>query len=498
MEVIGVSTAASTRPPYCEFGVTIDWKSSKHLTTRSQFAKKQQKKEERILSNIRRQDVFAKSGTSDLVMLSLAAGLAKVESVSALSYDEIIGGTRDVVESLPSLPEMNLDVDTWGFTNFIAENLPTVVGGLAVLALPIIVSNVYKKSQNYGTVSAKQAFRELGNAESVTQLLDIREGKVIRAEGTPDLRGYKKRVTQIPYTTVNVEAFVVRVKGKFKKPEETELYILDRFDGSALAAAKLLIQNGFKAAYAIKDGAEGPSGWQSSELPWLKPRKGFTFDLPGLKDVFDTDNSSLVPATLGVAAAAGVGLVVFSEVEIALQLLGSAALVQILVKKLLFAKDRKKTFEDLQLFVDTKIAPKELMSELQSIGKVFLPEYKEIKEAAVNGAATVEKSVEAAAPAVVGTLAVSEINQAKSPSVVGAVASNVEITPPAALVSTDASFFAAGETVPEPKVEEGKVERKELVTVTPSISTDLLRIKRASSPYTQFPGMKPPPPPSKP
>jgi chitinase domain-containing protein 1 len=47
-----------------------------------------------------------------------------------------------------------------------------------------------------------------------------------------------------------------------------------------------------------------------------------------------------VPTTLGVAAAAGVGLVVFSEAETALQLLGSAALVQLFVKKFLFADVR--------------------------------------------------------------------------------------------------------------------------------------------------------------
>lgn len=34
-----------------------------------------------------------------------------------------------------------------------------------------------------------------------------------------------------------------------------------RFDGDSELVAELVTVNGFKAAYAIKDGAEGPRGW---------------------------------------------------------------------------------------------------------------------------------------------------------------------------------------------------------------------------------------------
>lgn len=37
------------------------------------------------------------------------------------------------------------------------------------------------------------------------------------------------------------------------------LYV--RFDGNSEMVAELAAVNGFKAAYAIKDGAEGPRGW---------------------------------------------------------------------------------------------------------------------------------------------------------------------------------------------------------------------------------------------
>lgn len=34
-----------------------------------------------------------------------------------------------------------------------------------------------------------------------------------------------------------------------------------RFDGNSELVAELVTANGFKAAYAVKDGSEGPKGW---------------------------------------------------------------------------------------------------------------------------------------------------------------------------------------------------------------------------------------------
>lgn len=41
----------------------------------------------------------------------------------------------------------------------------------------------------------------------------------------------------------------------------TETGMATRFDGNSELVAELATVNGFKAAYAIKDGAEGPRGW---------------------------------------------------------------------------------------------------------------------------------------------------------------------------------------------------------------------------------------------
>ena len=85
-----------------------------------------------------------------------------------------------------------------------------------------------------------------------------------------------------------------------------------RFDGNSELVAELVVVNGFKGAYAIKDGAEGPRGWmvffilfsllipfltswniitsfkkcilQNSGLPWIPPKKAFSLDLGDLSD----------------------------------------------------------------------------------------------------------------------------------------------------------------------------------------------------------------------
>lgn len=42
-----------------------------------------------------------------------------------------------------------------------------------------------------------------------------------------------------------------------------------RFDGNSELVAELVTLNGFKSAYAIKDGAEGPRGWVVSIFLFL-------------------------------------------------------------------------------------------------------------------------------------------------------------------------------------------------------------------------------------
>ncbi|KAH9320237.1 hypothetical protein KI387_022006 [Taxus chinensis] len=310
----------------------------------------------------------------------------------ALTYEEAL---QQGVSSSPT--EAPMDIDLNGITDavlsFSSANALVIVGGVVLVGIPLVLTRLLSQPKTWGTTSAEDAYSKLGE-DPQAQLLDIRTLEDIKEVGSPDIRKLKKRAVQISYG--DDASFLEKASVKFKDPANTTLYILDKFDGSSTKVAKLVTENGFKSAFAIKDGAEGLKGWQKSGLPWLIPRNPFTLDLGNFTEALGSaieDSSGLVPVTVGVAAATGIGLAAISEIETVLQLLGSAALIQILLKKLLFAEDRKRTLQQLQEFLDTKVAPKELVVELKEIGKAFLPKTIDV---ATNNGATVPNSTPAA------------------------------------------------------------------------------------------------------
>ncbi|KAJ6710350.1 RHODANESE-LIKE DOMAIN-CONTAINING PROTEIN 4 CHLOROPLASTIC [Salix koriyanagi] len=210
----------------------------------------------------------------------------------------------------------------------------------------------------------------------MAQLLDIRAAVDFRQVGSPDIKGLSKKPASIVYKSEDKPGFLKKLSLKFKEPENITLFILDKFDGNSELVAELVAVNGFKAAYAIKDGAEGPRGWMNSGLPWIPPKKAFSLDLGDLSDTISGafgEGSDALLVTFTLSAAAGLGVLALSEMETILQVLGSAALIQFTSKKLLFAEDRKQTLEQVDEFLTTKIAPKELVGELKDIGKALLP-----------------------------------------------------------------------------------------------------------------------------
>lgn len=285
------------------------------------------------------------------------AGLAK-----ALTYEEALG--------LAGSGSSDFDV-----VSFVTDNPAVIIGGATLLAVPLVLSQLFKKPKPSGVESAKMAYaklREVADAE----LLDIRTPKDVKAAGSPDIRGLKKKVVSVVYDSEDKPGFLKKLSLKFKEPENTTLFILDKFDGSSELVAELVTANGFKAAYAIKDGAEGPRGWTNSGLPWISPKKTLSFDFGNLAETFgDTlgEGAGALPVALGLAAASGLSLLAFTEIETILQLLGSAAIVQFVGKKLLYAEDRKATLRQVDEFLTTKIAPKELVGEIGQIGKALLP-----------------------------------------------------------------------------------------------------------------------------
>ncbi|XP_042481286.1 rhodanese-like domain-containing protein 4, chloroplastic isoform X2 [Macadamia integrifolia] len=291
-------------------------------------------------------EVLSRNFSGSLVVLSsvFSSGLAR-----ALSYEEAL---EQSTGSSTSKNGSDFDVGALvdGVVSFAVENPAIIVGGATILALPLVLSQVLKKPKPWGVESAKNAYAKL--AEDVeAQLLDIRSPVEFREVGSPDIRGLKKKPLSIAYNGQDKLGFLKKLSLKFKEPENTTLIILDKFDGSSELVAELVTANGFKAAYAIKDGADGTRGWLES--------------------------SDTLPVTFGIAVATGLGLLAFTEIETILQVLGSAALLQLVSKKLLFAEDRRETLQQVDEFLNTKVAPKELVGDIKQIGKSLLPAPKE-------------------------------------------------------------------------------------------------------------------------
>ncbi|KAJ6729575.1 RHODANESE-LIKE DOMAIN-CONTAINING PROTEIN 4 CHLOROPLASTIC [Salix viminalis] len=302
-----------------------------------------------------------------VVLLSsvLGTGLAR-----ALTYEEALEKPASTFSS---------DFDVNGILDsvirFGTENPTIIAGGVTVLAVPLILSLVLNKPKSWGVESAKKAYAALGD-DAKAQLLDIRAAVDFRQVGSPDIKGLSKKPASIVYESEDKPGFLKKLSLKFKEPENTTLFILDKFDGNSELVAELVAVNGFKAAYAIKDGAEGPRGWMNSGLPWIPPKKAFSLDLGDLSDTISGafgEGSDALLVTFALSAAAGLSVLALSEMEAILQVLGSAALIQFASKKLLFAEDRKQTLEQVDEFLTTKIAPKELVGELKDIGKALLP-----------------------------------------------------------------------------------------------------------------------------
>ncbi|XP_057978993.1 rhodanese-like domain-containing protein 4, chloroplastic isoform X2 [Malania oleifera] len=322
-------------------------------------------------SNLSEGNNVSRSFHGGLVLLSsvLNGGLAR-----ALTYDEALeqsAGTSTFGD--PSSFDISGVFDS--VVNFGVENPAIVAGGAAVLAVTLVLSQILKSPKPWGVESAKTAYANLGD-DANSQLLDIRAPVEIRKVGSPDIRGLKKKPVSIVYKGGDKPGFLKKLALRFKEPEKTKLFILDKFDGNSELVAELVTSNGFKAAYAIKDGAEGARGWMNSGLPWLLPKKNLSLDLGNLSDTISSalgEGFDALPVTFGIAAAAGFGVLAFTEVETVLQVLGSVALAQFVSKKLLFAEDRKETVQQFDEFLNTKVGPKELVGEIKQIGKALLP-----------------------------------------------------------------------------------------------------------------------------
>jgi len=147
---------------------------------------------------------------------------------------------------------------------------PFFVAGVVfvwLVVIPLVEEYVFKK---YKPVSAIDAFRKLRDVPEA-QLLDIRRGKSVRFMAPPNLKLVEKSAVQVEFDEEDEKGFVKEVLTRFPDPANTVVCVLDNFDGNSLKVAELLIENGFKEAYAIKGGLRGPEGWQAVQENYLPP-----------------------------------------------------------------------------------------------------------------------------------------------------------------------------------------------------------------------------------
>ncbi|PIN26518.1 hypothetical protein CDL12_00721 [Handroanthus impetiginosus] len=434
------------------------------LTPLSVLAKRTEPKKNLSLTTISpfKNQSFSSSECVSSVSRTLQGSLVLLSSVlnselaRALTYDEALQQSVSSSSSSSATTDFDIGGAVDSFVSFAAENPLIIGGGVAVLAVPLVVSQLISKPKPWGVESAKAAYAKLGD-DANAQLLDIRAPAEIRQGGSPDIRGLKKKPVAVVYKGEDKPGFLNKLALKFKEPENTTLFILDKFDGNSELVAELVTVNGFKAAYAIKNGAEGSRGWKNSGLPWILPKKTLGIDFSNLTDAIGDafgETSDAVPLTLGIAAAAGLGLLAFTEVETILQILGSAALVQFVSKKFLFAEDRKQTVQQIEEVLNTKVAPKELVGDIQEIGKALLPPT--VTSKALPGPA--EATPVPSDSAVLKSESTAEANSA-SPIV---------------------------EAAPEPTPEVNSVPKAEIQ------EESLPVVPRALSPYPNYPDYKPP------
>ena len=158
--------------------------------------------------------------------LALVSSILSAGSAKSLTYQEALGLSVDASGG-SDIPEIDFGGIFDGILSFGSENPLLLGGGVFVLAVPLILSQVFKSSPKaWGIISARAAFAKLSE-DSAAQLLDIRGLKDFKEVGTPDLRNIKKKAVSIPYGDDN-PSFLKKLALKFKDPGNVTLFVLDK------------------------------------------------------------------------------------------------------------------------------------------------------------------------------------------------------------------------------------------------------------------------------
>eukprot|EP01018_Ginkgo_biloba_P003124 Gb_06683 [translate_table: standard] len=181
--------------------------------------------------------------------------------ISALFLDPILYCALANEEALQQESSRNIDLEP--AVNAVAaflEKNPFFAFGVSLIWFIVIpvATDLVDKSNKW--ITAEEAYSRLRN-ELDSQLIDIRPPEDIIDVGSPDLESFNKRALQLSYLGDDDE-FLQKLLDEVD-PAKTTLYICDKYDGNSMKVAQMLTRNGFKAAYAIRDGVEGIKGWQA-------------------------------------------------------------------------------------------------------------------------------------------------------------------------------------------------------------------------------------------
>lgn len=271
---------------------------------------------------------------------------------------------------------------TSGLEEFISQNPAIIAAGVAVVGVGLVIAKLVGKGVNVKKLSAAKAFDLLSN-ESDIIFVDLRSKQEVNEAGSPDLRSITRKITSLPYTVGLAGDLVEGFSDKLLKlpnlTEDSEVLFFDSYGPDAKAVAGA-VREGVKQVYWVADGADGVRGWKASQLPWREPSRGFNFDLSGLTNAVNIDKlaedfkaqPTLTKAGLAVGAVGAAAVLLFNEVEIVLEVLGVAAAGNFLAKKLLFAKDREQTVEQIRDIVDNKIAAGEVGKDLKRVADTLV------------------------------------------------------------------------------------------------------------------------------
>jgi hypothetical protein len=168
-----------------------------------------------------------RGGAAGLTAALGLAGGGGAALAAPLSYEEMLRLSEDTAgggDGGFALPDLGLD----GLVDFVAQNPLVVAAGVAVVAVPFLISRVLGgASKPYRTVSGKAAYQTLLE-EPGAQLVDIRPLKDAREVGSPDIREAKKKAVAVPYDGEDKNGFLKKLELRFKDPENTTLIILDK------------------------------------------------------------------------------------------------------------------------------------------------------------------------------------------------------------------------------------------------------------------------------